>query len=137
MLIVAKHGWKRVYLHRTHSECILDRVSYVTADGFNSTSSSAYSPRSFAVAVVSTLYILRSSYYGRHKRSRVYHYLSALVRPGWLLRCSVPEPIHCFFLEPPFTQITLIMSLTYLTMAIGSLPGSPLASACWLADSAC
>ena len=34
----------------------------------------------FCFMVVGTLYVLRSSYYGRHKQSRIYHYITALVR---------------------------------------------------------
>jgi len=33
----------------------------------------------FAVMVAGTLYVLRSSYHGRFKKTRIYHYITALV----------------------------------------------------------
>jgi len=95
---------------------------YVQCNPYSSVPSPHLSARvqiGFAVAVMCTLYIMRSSYRGRHKQSRVYHYISALVRFG--AKYLTPTRLHLLS-----TQITLIMSLAYLTMAIGSMSDSPL-----------
>ncbi len=67
------------------------------------------------------LYVLKSSFHGRHKESRIFHYITALVRH----LSSIVRSSNLCETKRGCLQIMIIASLAYFTMAIGSLDSNP------------